>query len=473
VGTPTLETPDQAILASCNILRRLIEAGRREGFSHAYLLESGSSDGAAYFAKAFGLAINCETPRSDDAPACGTCEACRRMALGSFPALVDVWPSGTGVTIGQVKSLIEHASIRYPHGVTKVLLVHAVDRMQIPAANALLKTLEEPPDRTVFILDTASTDQVLPTIRSRCRTATITLPSDAELFPALGIDGSLAETVTLALSVTGRHPRVVTDLFARRKSMVGRTRLAGLDSLFDFLKGALKSYKSADALTPVHALLAGGWYPLHLVEALAHDLDRLSRGPDRYLALSMAAPLARIHEWLVDEAEKCASEKLKGLSELVGAGFHHPQLGGEGKVSLGVARDHVGLVLRAVLTLARQALRSTIDGRSRGDAHDGSTNLSAGRNAEDDPIEPRSKLSDPSAIGFIARHCETLKSYARQNVSADYVFDELFLGISDAFSGDGVPLALGFSTFSPATRGNGDRASNLSSMDLGQGQETD
>lgn len=151
------------------ILRRELRHGR---ISHAYLFSGMEGAGKKHTALAFAMAALC-LRREDDA--CGGCPACRKVRAGTHPDLRIFCPMAKtrGATekiyIEQVRTLREEISLRPMEGGKKVFIIDDADRMVAQAANALLKTLEEPPGDALVILVTAYPDLLPRTIRSRCR----------------------------------------------------------------------------------------------------------------------------------------------------------------------------------------------------------------------------------------------------------------------------------------------------------------
>jgi DNA polymerase-3 subunit delta' len=101
--------------------------------------------------------------------ACGVCPACSRIARGMYSDVLVVTPGDTGtIKIEQIRDVIDRSMYRPFEGRRRVTILDAADTMMAAAQNALLKTLEEPPASSVFILVTARPDALLPTVRSRC-----------------------------------------------------------------------------------------------------------------------------------------------------------------------------------------------------------------------------------------------------------------------------------------------------------------
>src|SRR3954466_627265 len=142
--------------------------------------------GKRLIAVAVAQALNCLTTRDAQIPnpdaqipnpesripsfdACGTCAACTRIARRMHPDVLIVEPGDNGsIKIDQVRDIIDRAAYRPFEGRRRVVIVDEADALVPAAQNALLKTLEEPPSSSVFILVSARPDALLPTVLSRC-----------------------------------------------------------------------------------------------------------------------------------------------------------------------------------------------------------------------------------------------------------------------------------------------------------------
>lgn len=147
-------------------LRRAIA---RDRVPHAYLFSGPAGAPLVDTAMALAMALSCQTARG---LGCGTCEACAKIAAGIHPDVVTLVREGAAqiVPIESVRNQVIARIGLPPHeGLIRMFVVEEATAMAPPAANALLKTLEEPPARTLFVLCTTAPEQLLPTIRSRCQ----------------------------------------------------------------------------------------------------------------------------------------------------------------------------------------------------------------------------------------------------------------------------------------------------------------
>jgi DNA polymerase III subunit delta' len=146
-----------------DLLERAITSDR---LSHAYLLTGPAQVGKTTLARAFAQALVCET---DSGTPCGQCRTCRRFAEGRYPDTQMVTAEKNTIQIEQVRQLQSDAALSPLEGRRKVFIIREIERATQPAANALLKSLEEPPPHVILLLTSVRRDQVLPTIQSRCQ----------------------------------------------------------------------------------------------------------------------------------------------------------------------------------------------------------------------------------------------------------------------------------------------------------------
>ncbi|MBN1679726.1 MAG: DNA polymerase III subunit delta' [Anaerolineae bacterium] len=147
-------------------ISHLERAIRHDRMRHAYLITGPDQIGKTTLARTFASALNC----TGDSPPCGECRACKLIAKNSHPdvTIVEGENSGT-LKIEQVRTLQQTLALRPYEVHYRVAILRQFHNANPAAANALLKTLEEPPSRVVLILTARSSDTLLPTIVSRCQ----------------------------------------------------------------------------------------------------------------------------------------------------------------------------------------------------------------------------------------------------------------------------------------------------------------
>jgi len=165
-------------------LQRAIARGR---VPHAYLFSGPPGAPLVDGAIALAMALSCQRHPGDGCDADDLCDACSKIASGIHPDVVTLQREGAAqiVPIESVRNQVIARMGLPPHeGPVRVFIVEEATAMAPPAANALLKTLEEPPGRAHFVLCTTAPEQLLPTIRSRCQRARFSagtgLGSDAD-----------------------------------------------------------------------------------------------------------------------------------------------------------------------------------------------------------------------------------------------------------------------------------------------------
>ncbi len=209
--------PFSEIIAQDRALSSLRSALRRGALHHAYLFGGPEGVGKSLAARVLAQAANCEGgvagPGGLRDDACGACGPCRKIAKGVHPDVLVLaeertmakagrWEPQGGrspskdVVVAQIRDLVDRRlSLKRFEGRHRFVVIDPADAMNAQAQNALLKTLEEPPDDTTLVLVAASPDSLLPTIRSRCLRLTFApIPVDvvAERLVAAGHDPAKA-----------------------------------------------------------------------------------------------------------------------------------------------------------------------------------------------------------------------------------------------------------------------------------------
>lgn len=264
--------------------------GAVEQPSHAYLLAGPRGSGVLEAARCFAAALVCP------AGGCGACNACRRARSGRHPDVIEVEPAGTFVVVDQVEEMMKEAFTSPFEADRKVIVVTEADRLNEPAANKLLKTLEEPPARTHFLLLSEAPDELLPTVRSRCQRVDFAALCDTDVVAALVAAGVGPEAAQAAAGLaSGRLDRARglagiaggagVDLGALRAaalavaaSLDGSGAAAALGAegiqavLGDTLSGLERNQKAEARALEAELTEAG--YPDRLARRLRRDLEQ-------------------------------------------------------------------------------------------------------------------------------------------------------------------------------------------------------
>ncbi|GAA0344780.1 DNA polymerase III subunit delta' [Bowmanella denitrificans] len=146
------------------LFQQLTDRARHARLHHALLMLGPKGLGKTALARDFGAYLLCQNPRSER---CGQCQACHLVDAGSHPDLHQI-QSEKQIGVDDIRSAIEKLSGKSQLRGAKVLVIHQADSMTESAANALLKTLEEPTPQTYMLLTASSAQRLLPTIKSRC-----------------------------------------------------------------------------------------------------------------------------------------------------------------------------------------------------------------------------------------------------------------------------------------------------------------
>ena len=251
-----------------DFLSNAVESGRT---SHAYLFLGAPGAGKLDAAWALAQAYLCERD------GCGACDDCVRVARHTHPDVHYYAPeSATGYLIAQTRELLDDVSLAPIRANAKVYIIDRAEQLRANSANALLKTLEEPPEGVMFILLGTSADVILPTIVSRCQCVPFRLVSPTAATEAVvRATGLPAEKCRMAVAVAGSPARGIAFLKSAERQDARRQVVRAL--------GALPVADEADILKRAKGLMTAVKAPLAEVKStqekvLEQNSDYLSRG---------------------------------------------------------------------------------------------------------------------------------------------------------------------------------------------------
>jgi DNA polymerase-3 subunit delta' len=234
----------QAADAAAAVLR----GERATGMTHAWLFTGPPGSGRSVAARAFAAALLCPYG------GCGRCPSCHQVRAGTHADLLLVRPDGLSYGVRQTRGLVLRAAGAPSGGRWQVVVFEDADRATEQAANALLKAIEEPAPRTVWLLCAPSAEELVTTIRSRCRLVTLRTPPSAAVAEVLardGVDpGRALAAARAAQGHIGRARRLATDPEAARRRdevLAVPARLTGVGPAFAAAAALVKAAETEAA----------------------------------------------------------------------------------------------------------------------------------------------------------------------------------------------------------------------------------
>jgi DNA polymerase III subunit delta' len=332
------------LVGQARAIKALRAAAGGHGMSHAWLFTGPPGSGRSNAAVAFAAALQCE--RAPEAPGCGECQACRTVLAGSHADVALIRTEKLSIGVDEVRELVRRAALAPVGRHWQILIVEDADRLTEQACNALLKAIEEPTARTVWMLCAPTVEDVLPTIRSRCRQLTLATPTAEEVAAFLvrrdGVDDALASYAARASQghigraralardeETRNRRREVVSIPARLTTLGAcMTAAANLAEVTkeeaDAITGDLDAIEKAD-LDATYGVVERGRRPREYSPALANlERGQKTRAKRRHLdvvdrslmdlvsvyrdaiALSVGAPGALVNEEIRGDVEQVA-----------------------------------------------------------------------------------------------------------------------------------------------------------------------
>ncbi|MDO7898006.1 DNA polymerase III subunit delta' [Pseudomonas citrulli] len=290
-------------------------AGRAQ-HAHAYLLHGPVGIGKRALAERLMASLLCQRPA--DSNACGECKSCLLLKAGSHPDNYVLEPeeADKAIKVDQVRDLVSFVVQTSQLGGRKVVLIEPVESMNINAANALLKSLEEPSGDTVLLLVSHQPSRLLPTIKSRCVQQACPLPSEAMSLQwlARALPDSTDEERAQLLTLAAGSPLAAVSLQAQG---VREQRALVVDGVKKLLKQQQSPTQLAEGWNAIPLLLLFDWFcdwsSLVLRYQLTEDEAGLGLADMRkviqYLAQkSSQEKILNIQDWILAQRQKVLSK---------------------------------------------------------------------------------------------------------------------------------------------------------------------
>lgn len=282
-------TTFSAIVGHARLTALLSRAIARQSLPPTLLFEGPAGVGKHRTAIAVAATLNCLSPIAGGASlpldACGTCRSCDRVARNLHVDVIDIEPDAAAhIKVDVIRDILERSNFRPFEGQRRVVVLRDADAMVVPAQNALLKSLEEPPPSTVFILTSAVTGLLLPTVLSRSvRMRFARLPSE-EVVGVLVREHDLSPEAARAAAV-------VADGSVGQALAAISTDLADLrDSALLLLRRSAASHAAAARLKAAESLVGGAnkdrgreeiILTVRVLATMLRDIELLKSGADR------------------------------------------------------------------------------------------------------------------------------------------------------------------------------------------------
>jgi DNA polymerase-3 subunit delta' len=247
-----VETLSRAAAAAARIVAGGADVGNG-AMTHAWIFTGPPGSGRSVAARALAAALQCQR----DGTGCGECHGCHTVLGGTHADVRFVVPEGLSIGVGEMRALVLRAGTAPSGGRWQAVVIEDADRLTEAAGNALLKAIEEPPPRTVFLLCTPSThpDDISVTIRSRCRVVPLRQPpAEAVAEVLVRRDGIAPDVAAWAAAAAqghvGRAKRLANDPEARgrREAVLAvPRRLSSVGACFDAASALIEAAEAESA----------------------------------------------------------------------------------------------------------------------------------------------------------------------------------------------------------------------------------
>ncbi len=284
----------------------------RRQHAHAYLLHGPAGIGKRQLAELLRARLLCQSPQAGFA--CCQCKGCLLLAAGTHPDTFTLEPeeADKAIKVDQVRELVDFVVQTAQLGGRKVILLEPAEAMNINAANALLKSLEEPSGDTVLLLISHQPSRLLPTIKSRCVQQACPFPSEAQSLAwlAQSLPALSGEEHRELLALAAGSPLAAQRL---QEQGVREARILVVDGVKKLLKQQASASQLAEGWNAISLILLFDWFSqwAHLLLRYQLSGDEQALGlPDMQKVLqylgdkSSQAKVLDLQQWLLEQRQK-------------------------------------------------------------------------------------------------------------------------------------------------------------------------
>ncbi|MEV8566112.1 DNA polymerase III subunit delta' [Streptomyces sp. NPDC051322] len=336
---------DADALVTADAARAATDGLSKSTMTHAWLFTGPPGSGRSTAARAFAAALQCVSPDRalGGVAGCGFCEGCHTALVGTHADVEVVRTEGLSIGVKETRELVRRAQLSPAVGRWQIIVMEDADRLTEGAGNVLLKAVEEPAPRTVWLLCAPSLEDVLPTIRSRCRSLTLRTPPVEAVADLLvrrdGIEPGAAMSAARATQGhIGRARRLATDERARAR----RAAVLKMPLRIDDVGGCLKSAQD-------------------LVDAATADAKEVAEGSDTKETEDLKAALGASAGGRMPRGTAGAMKELADRQKRRSTRTQRDSLDLALTDLTGFYRDVLALQLRSRVAIANEDVRDALD----------------------------------------------------------------------------------------------------------------
>ncbi|WP_406137662.1 DNA polymerase III subunit delta' [Streptomyces sp. NBC_01089] len=313
--------------------------------THAWLFTGPPGSGRSTAARAFAAALQCVSPDRalGGVPGCGFCEGCHTALVGTHADVEVVRTDQLSIGVKETRELVRRAQLSPAVGRWQVIVMEDADRLTEGAGNVLLKAVEEPAPRTVWLLCAPSLEDVLPTIRSRCRNLTLRTPP-------------VEAVADLLVARDGVEPQAAMDAARATQGHIGRARRLATDE-------RARARRAAVLRMPLRVAEIGGCLKSaqELIDAATEDAKEVAEGADTKETEDLKAALGASAGGRMPRGTAGAMKELADRQKRRSTRTQRDTLDLALTDLTGFYRDVLALQLRSKVAVANEDVRDALD----------------------------------------------------------------------------------------------------------------